>query len=161
MHIPDSELFDAALAVRERLKDSGKLVLSIPLERGDTPAGSDRDNSGRLMILRPASQVRLLFERLGFVLKSEWTSADAAGRSDVLWVTMHFQYSRSTARPLGAGRQGQHTDHGPGRAVGALLPAPCGLTGAHSADQRRIHGREAHRVPFRPFRAYRAFFAPG
>ena len=60
MHIPDSELFDAALAVRERLKDGGKLVLSTPLERGDTPAGSDRDESGRLMILRPASQVRLL-----------------------------------------------------------------------------------------------------
>jgi SAM-dependent methyltransferase len=100
MHIPDSELFDAALAVRDRLKDGGKLLLSTPLERGDTPAGSDRDESGRLMILRPASQVRLLFERLGFILKSEWTSGDAAGRSDVLWVTMHFQYSRSTARPI-------------------------------------------------------------
>jgi len=100
MHIPDAELFDAALAVSERLKDGGKLLLSTPLERGDTPAGSDRDESGRLMILRPASQVRLLFERLGFVLKSEWTSADAAGRSDVLWVTMHFQYSRGTARPI-------------------------------------------------------------
>jgi SAM-dependent methyltransferase len=100
MHIPDSELFDAALAVRDRLKDGGKLLLSTPLERGDTPAGFDRDESGRLMILRPASQVRLLFERLGFILKSEWTSADAAGRSDVLWVTMHFQYSRGTARPI-------------------------------------------------------------
>ena len=100
MHIPDSELFDAALAVRERLKDGGRLVLSTPLERGDTHAGSDRDASGRLMILRPASQVRLLFERLGFILRSEWTSADAAGRSDVLWVTMHFQYSRGTARPI-------------------------------------------------------------
>jgi hypothetical protein len=90
MHIPDSELFDAGLAVRERLKDGGKLLLSTPIERGDTPAGSDRDEAGRLMILRPAAQVRLLFERLGFMLKSEWTSADAAGRSDVLWVTMHF-----------------------------------------------------------------------
>ena len=100
MHIPDSELFDAALAVRERLKDGGKLLLSAPLERGDTPAGSDRDESGRLMILRPASQVRLLFERLGFILKSEWTSADAAGRSDVLWVTMHFHYACGTARPI-------------------------------------------------------------
>ncbi len=100
LHIPDSELFDAALAVRERLKDGGKLLLSTPLERGDTPAGSDRDESGRLMNLRPAAQVRLLFERLGFVLTNEWTSADAAGRSDVLWVTMHFQYSRGTARPI-------------------------------------------------------------
>ena len=100
MHIPDSEFFDAALAVRERLKDGGKLVLSTPLKRGDTLAGSDRDESGRLMILRPAAEVRLLFERLGFILESEWTSADAAGRSDVLWVTMHFQYSRSTARPI-------------------------------------------------------------
>jgi SAM-dependent methyltransferase len=100
VHIPDSELFDAALAIRERLRDGGKLLLSTPLERGDTPAGSDRDESGRLMILRPASQVRLLFERLGFIIRSEWTSGDAAGRSDVLWITMHFQYSRGTARPI-------------------------------------------------------------
>jgi SAM-dependent methyltransferase len=100
MHIPDSELFDAALAIRERLRDGGKLLLSTTLERGDTPPDSDRDKSGRLMILRSPSQVRLLFERLGFILKSEWTSADAAGRSDVLWVTMHFQYSHCTARPI-------------------------------------------------------------
>ena len=99
-HIPDSELFDTALAIRERLKDGGKLVLSTPLERGDTQAGADRDASGRLMILRPASQVRLLFERLGFILRNEWTSADAAGRPDILWVTMHFQYSRGTTRPI-------------------------------------------------------------
>ena len=91
MHIPDSELFDTALAVRERLKDGGKLLLSTPLERGDTPAGSDRDESGRLMILRPPSQVRLIFERLGFILKSELTLENPAGRSEVLWVTMHFE----------------------------------------------------------------------
>jgi two-component system sensor histidine kinase YesM len=64
MHIPDSKLFDTALAVRARLKDGGRLVLSTALERGDAQAGADRDASGRLMILRPASQVRLLFERL-------------------------------------------------------------------------------------------------
>jgi predicted RNase H-like HicB family nuclease len=149
MHIPDSELFDAVPAVRERLKDGGKLILSTPLERGDTPAGSDRDESGRLMNIRPASQVRLLFERLGFILKSEWTSADAAGRPNVLWVTMHFQYSRSTARPIDRIENTLNADKKVATYKLALIRALCDMAlTAHALARWEPDGRVSlpHRV---------------
>jgi SAM-dependent methyltransferase len=100
MHIPENELFDTALALRERLKDGGSLLLSTAVQRDDLPPNADRDAAGRLMLIRPASRVRLLFERLGFQLMSEWATSDAAGRAGVLWSTMHFTYSRTTSRAM-------------------------------------------------------------
>jgi len=100
MHIPENELFDTVLALRDRLREGGSLLLSTAVQRDDVPAGAERDGSGRLMIVRPAAQVRLLFERLGFQLKNEWASGDAAGRPGVLWTTMHFVYSRGTLRAI-------------------------------------------------------------
>ncbi len=42
------------------------------------------------MIIRSVAQVKLLFERLGFSLDHEWTSADGEG-SDILWTTLMFR----------------------------------------------------------------------
>lgn len=100
MHIPDSELFDAAFAIRERLKTDGKLLVSIPAQRGDVTCGDDRDTAGRLMIMRSPGQVKLLFERLGFTLESEWTSADSLGRKEVAWATLLFRYSGTAPRAI-------------------------------------------------------------
>ncbi len=74
MHIPNAELFDAALKLRERLARGGRLLLSMPLERNDVTPGDERDKLGRLMILRPVAQVRLLFERLGQGFKARITA---------------------------------------------------------------------------------------
>ena len=100
MHVPESEIFESALAIRERLKDDGSLLISIPVQRDDVSRGTERDAFGRLMVVRPATRVRLLFERLGFQTKSEWTTADYAGRAGVLWATMHFVYSRTASRAV-------------------------------------------------------------
>jgi 2-polyprenyl-3-methyl-5-hydroxy-6-metoxy-1,4-benzoquinol methylase len=35
MHVPDHEMFDAALAIRALLKPRGRLLLSLPLSRGE------------------------------------------------------------------------------------------------------------------------------
>jgi SAM-dependent methyltransferase len=99
MHIPDAELFDTAFTLRERLKIGGKLLVSMPMERSDVQPGSGRDAFGRLMIMRSVSQVRLLFERLGFELENEWKSTDSAGR-DFLWTTLFFRSSGGTARAI-------------------------------------------------------------
>jgi len=95
MHIPDGELFDSVFQLRERLEERGRVVLSMPTERPDVPGGSDRDERGRLMIVRPVAQVRLLFERLGFDLENEWTSEDSGGRK-ILWKTLLFRLSGSS-----------------------------------------------------------------
>jgi 5-methylcytosine-specific restriction endonuclease McrA len=92
MHIPDKDLFQSAYAIRNLLKINGKLVISNPLQREDLKEDSDRDSSGRLMILRTPSRIKLLFERLGFEVTSTWESADALGRSGVQWCTIVFTY---------------------------------------------------------------------
>ena len=99
MHIPDAELFDAAFQLRERLVRGGRLVLSMPIERSDVTPGDERDKLGRLMILRSVTQVRLLFERLGFSLDHDWTSADGEGRG-ILWATLVFRLSEARSRAI-------------------------------------------------------------
>ena len=47
MHIPDAELFDAALQLRERLGKGGRLLLSMTIERSDVTPGDERDKLGR------------------------------------------------------------------------------------------------------------------
>jgi hypothetical protein len=95
MHIPDEELFQSAYRIRELLKLSGKLVISVPVERSDI--SGDRDAAGRLMIIRPVSRIRLLFERLGFEQTSIWESNDALGRPGIKWATLVFTYRGGTA----------------------------------------------------------------
>ena len=99
MHIPDGELFDAAFELREQLVKGGKLLVSMPVERDDVRVGEQRDDAGRLMIVRSVAQVRLLFERLGFELENEWKSADAAGRG-FLWTTLRFRSSGASTRAI-------------------------------------------------------------
>lgn len=100
MHIADADLFDAAFAIRERLKAGGKLLVSIPIHRGDVLPRGDRDAAGRLMIMRSPARLKLLFERLGFALESEWSSADSLGRPDVAWATLYFRYNGTAPRPI-------------------------------------------------------------
>lgn len=100
MHIPDADLFGAAFSIRECIVDNGKLLVSFSTHRGDVSADEVRDSSGRLMIVRSPARIRLLFERLGFTVTSEWHTADAAGRSDVEWTSMLFRYSSRAPRPV-------------------------------------------------------------
>lgn len=90
MHIPDEELFQSALQIRELLNINGRLVLSVPVER--TNLKGDRDGDGRLMLIRPISRIKLLFERLGFEVSGTWESSDALGRSGIRWATLVFSY---------------------------------------------------------------------
>ncbi len=68
------------------------MVISVPTERSDIQKGEDRDNAGRLMILRPVSRIKLLFERLGFEVTGTWESVDALGREGFRWATIVFSY---------------------------------------------------------------------
>ena len=77
MHIPDNELFDAAFELRGRPVKGGKLLVAMPVDRDDVRSGGERDDLGRLMVIRSVAQVRLLFERLGFQLEIDWKSANS------------------------------------------------------------------------------------
>jgi hypothetical protein len=54
---------------------------------------------GRVMILRPAAEVKLLFERLGFSPDHEWTSSGGEGR-DILWATLVFHLPEARSRAI-------------------------------------------------------------
>lgn len=87
MHLPEAELFDAALALRSLLKTHGRLLMSIPTARTDVGADS-RDNQGRLFQPYVPEELQLLFERLGFQLIGRWNTEDVLQRASTHWVTM-------------------------------------------------------------------------
>ena len=71
----------------------------MPIERNDVTPGDERDKLGRLMILRPVAQVKLLLQRLGFALDHEWTSSDGEGR-DIPWATLVFRLAEARSRAI-------------------------------------------------------------
>lgn len=87
MHVPDHQLFDAALAIRALLNPYGRLLLSLPLTRGDGLV-DQRDASGRLFQGYTAEEIQLLFERLGFQCIGRWNSDDALARAGTSWYTL-------------------------------------------------------------------------
>lgn len=87
MHVPDTELLDAALALRQLLKPHGRLLLSLPASRGEALV-ADRDSTGRLFSPYTAEAIALLFERLGFQSIGRWQTSDHLGRADTSWYTL-------------------------------------------------------------------------
>lgn len=94
MHLPEAELFDAALALRSLLKTHGRLLMSIPTARTDVGAES-RDDQGRLFQPYVPEELQLLFERLGFQLIGRWDTEDVLQRAGTHWVTMLLELQTS------------------------------------------------------------------
>ncbi|MBH9553954.1 methyltransferase domain-containing protein [Inhella gelatinilytica] len=90
MHVPESELFDAALALRRVLDPHGRLLMSIPASRTDV-GQNHRDNNGRLFHPYLPEELQLLFERLGFQLIGRWDTEDVLRRGGTSWVTLLFE----------------------------------------------------------------------
>lgn len=99
MHLPESELFDALLSLRDALKIHGRLLLSIPNNR----LGLDeyhRDGERRLFQPIEANRLSLLAERLGLRLISRWENLDALNRADHAWITLLFEKIQCAGKPL-------------------------------------------------------------
>ncbi len=89
MHLPEADLFDAAFALRNALRANGRLLLSLPLERGDVVSG-ERAADGRLFSPCAPERIQLLFERIGFQQVGRWDSGDALSRAGTRWYTLLF-----------------------------------------------------------------------
>ncbi len=87
MHVPDTKLFDAALSIRALINAHGRLLISLPLSRGDS-FQDNRDANGRLFSPYTPDELALLFERLGFQLIGRWDTDDALAREGTSWFTL-------------------------------------------------------------------------
>jgi SAM-dependent methyltransferase len=94
MHLPESELFDAAMALRGLLKPHGRLLMSVPTARTDV-GPDNRDDQGRLFQPYVPEELQLLFERLGFQLIGRWDTQDVLQRVGTQWVTMLLELRTS------------------------------------------------------------------
>jgi SAM-dependent methyltransferase len=90
MHVPESDLVDAAFALRQLLRPHGRLLLSIPLCRADV-GPEERDADGRLFKAYASERLQLLFERLGFQQIGRWDTEDAHARPGTMWSTLLFE----------------------------------------------------------------------
>ena len=100
MHVPDTQLFDAALSIRALLNQHGRLLISLPLSRGETLL-EQRDADGRLFSPYAPEEITLLFERLGFQLIGRWDTGDALARAGTSWFTLLFELRNSgIQRPI-------------------------------------------------------------
>jgi SAM-dependent methyltransferase len=100
MHVPDSQLFDAALTIRALLKQHGRLLLSLLLSRGESHV-DQRDADGRLFALYRPEEITLLFERMGFQAIGRWDSGDALARVGTSWYTLLFELRNfGSQRPI-------------------------------------------------------------
>lgn len=90
MHVPDGDLFDTAFALRNLLRPHGRLLISLPLSRGDVDGG-ERGLDGRLFKSYAPEYLQLLFERLGFQQIGRWETEDALARAGTRWYTLLFE----------------------------------------------------------------------
>ncbi len=94
MHIPEHDLFECASQMRDLLVPGGTLLLSASVGREGLE--NNRDPQGRLFNERPAEELQLLFERLGFRLVARYDNEDSFARS-VSWYTLVMQRTTGEA----------------------------------------------------------------
>ena len=84
MHIAVEDLESSANAIKNCLKNGGRLLYSVPTKRLDVVA-EDRDANGRLFIPNQSQRLLAIFENIGFVELKTWANADSFGRDAVEW----------------------------------------------------------------------------
>ena len=144
MHIPDEDLLDAVFALRSLLNNDGTLLLSVPGKRDDLEPGSDRDQNGRLMVMRDPWDLQLLFERTGFELKEVFADDDSLGRKGHSWTTLVFRFREETSlRPIDKIEGILNRDKKDATYKLALFRALCDLA---LTDFRQVRWEGNHRV---------------
>jgi SAM-dependent methyltransferase len=90
MHVPESELPEAALSIGRLLKPSGRLLTYVlPSKHG---VGADeRDENRRLFTKLAPEFITALFERVGFRLLRSWEETDRLGRPGITWNGFLFE----------------------------------------------------------------------
>jgi SAM-dependent methyltransferase len=94
MHIPESELVQAALSIKRCLKMHGRLLYSVPSKRLDAVT-ENRDVNGRLFVPDQSDRLQTIFQQLGFSLVSKWNDVDSLGRDSVEWISVLMELTNA------------------------------------------------------------------
>lgn len=145
MHLPDQELFEFAYQVRQLLQPGGTVLVSV--SEGHDVGGDKRDAHGRLFCERPAAEIALLFERLGFQLLASEAGSDGLGRSGIRWTTLVLRLgATSGTRPVDQIETIINRDRKTATYKLALLRALCDIA-QNSAHHVQWHGQDRVSVP--------------
>ena len=87
MHIPDDLLPECASKLSSLLKDGGLLIFSHCYKR-DVGLINDREENGRLFVLRTSRHLADMFGTYGFVLLDVHRGEDKLGRQGIEWETL-------------------------------------------------------------------------
>lgn len=94
MHIPNQSFFDFAFQIRSLLKPRGRFICSFCAGRESS------ESDPRLYVNREPGEVRLIFERLGFVVLTQEDTEDSLKRG-IRWTTLVFGCDHATgSRPV-------------------------------------------------------------
>ncbi|MCE9637083.1 MAG: methyltransferase domain-containing protein [Planctomycetes bacterium] len=100
-HLPRTHLFDTVFVLKSLLRERGRILVSIPVER---PGLVDsRDEHSRLFNGVTADEIELLFERAGFASIGRWEGNDARpdNRPGHRWATLALELrSSGSSRPI-------------------------------------------------------------
>lgn len=90
MHVSAQQSFDAVQALRRLMRPSGRAIVFVSTGRQVDPV-SQRDAEGRLFHEAAPAAVQLLFERVGFRVRFQQTTADQIGRGELEWHLFVFE----------------------------------------------------------------------
>lgn len=90
MHIPDELLSDTLACIRNNMKDAGRVLVSVPVERDDLDS-EGRTPDGRLFIMRSIDLYTELFRKGGFRKVQYYEETDSLGRAGIRWGVILFE----------------------------------------------------------------------
>jgi len=94
MHITGDWINEAAVCIRNNLKENGRLLISVPVKRDDLDS-EGRTPDGRLFIMRSIEDYTRLFELHGFTKIGYYEEGDSLGRSGVTWGVAVYELKSS------------------------------------------------------------------
>jgi len=101
MHIPQIQLFDTFISIKNHLNENGNLLISLPHIYPGIDNITLRDKYGRFYNGITANQLILLFERLGFRLIQKWEDKSSTGSDEIIWISILLRLDTGNCnRPL-------------------------------------------------------------
>ncbi len=84
MHVTDDLIAETSHFIRGLLKDDGRLLVSVPVERDDVDSDG-RTPEGRLFVMRTPEYYHRLFQNAGFRKTGYYEEGDSLGRKGMKW----------------------------------------------------------------------------